>query len=417
MLLERLFFFNLEVGAAISVLLGLAMLFSRRIEQRYTVHFQYILWLVLSIRLLVPLNRGLPFYGIKLLAPYHMTLPAPPGQMGEPLLPFTAQNGISFSQLLTSIWLVGAGCYFVYHLLCYSIQKNRFRRWSTPVTDRDILNCYHRIRCGMGIYDTIPLERCPLIQSPMLTGVMHPRILIPECALTTRQLEMIFRHELVHYRSRHQWYKLMLLWVGTLHWFNPFVHAMIHTAYCTIEFSCDSKVVQKQPEPFVHAYAQSILEVAKLGCMPRHSGVFLTCMASSKTMLRRRFDYLLHTRARRSGWALLGGVMVCCMLLSSLFVFRGCDQTLGLARSLAPDRIQSVTLEQNGREIPCSQQFQTTLGNWLQQVRLERALVENTSSQGRPTYHIRSVDGKELSFVPLEEGVVLLNGLCYRSFV
>ena len=78
MLLERVFFFNLEVSAAVSVLLALALLFSQRIEQRYTVRCQYILWLVLSIRLLIPLNRGLPFYGIKLLAPYHMTLPAPP---------------------------------------------------------------------------------------------------------------------------------------------------------------------------------------------------------------------------------------------------------------------------------------------------------------------------------------------------
>lgn len=416
MLLERVFFFNLEVSAAVSVLLALALLFSQRIEQRYTVRCQYILWLVLSIRLLIPLNRGLPFYGIKLLAPYHMTLPAPPGEVGMPLFPMTAQSGLSLSQLLTSIWLIGGGCYFVYHVLCYSVQKNRLRRWSAPVTDRDTLTIFHRIRCGMGIYDTIPLERCPLIQSPMLTGVMHPRILIPDCPLSERQLEMIFRHELVHYRSRHQWYKLMLLCAGTLHWFNPFVHGMIHAAYCSIEFSCDSKVVQKQPEPFVHDYAQSILEVAKLGCMPRHCGVFSTCMANSKTLLRRRFDHLLRVRSRRKGWPLLGGVALCCILLSSCFVFRGCDQTLGLARSLSPDRIQSVTLVQDGREIPCSRQFQTTLGSWLRQVRLERTLMEG-SSDGRPLYHIRSVDGKELSFVPLDSGEVLLNGLCYRSFV
>lgn len=76
---------------------------------------------------------------------------------------------------------------------------------------------------------------------------------------------MIFRHELCHYRSRDLWYKLLMICITTVYWFNPAVYFMKKEAERDIEFICDEKVMKGRNREDKLRYNQLLLKTAALG--------------------------------------------------------------------------------------------------------------------------------------------------------
>ncbi len=81
------------------------------------------------------------------------------------------------------------------------------------------------------------------LDSPVMTGMISPVILLPDMAFTEEELSMILRHELVHWKRRDIWYKFVLLLANAVHWFNPLVWVMARQADQDIEISCDGAVL------------------------------------------------------------------------------------------------------------------------------------------------------------------------------
>lgn len=59
-------------------------------------------------------------------------------------------------------------------------------------------------------------------------------------------LYFILKHELIHYKQKDLWYKLLLLMAQVIHWFNPLVYIMVEQAEQDLEARCDLKVVGKE---------------------------------------------------------------------------------------------------------------------------------------------------------------------------
>ncbi len=84
--------------------------------------------------------------------------------------------------------------------------------------------------------------------SPMLIGVIAPKIVLPESflnRLTADELQMILAHELVHWRRRDTWVGWLQVFVQGLFWFHPlvwFANARIrHEREC----ACDETVLRE----------------------------------------------------------------------------------------------------------------------------------------------------------------------------
>ena len=57
----------------------------------------------------------------------------------------------------------------------------------------------------------VELTICPGIESPLLIGLLRPRVVLPREDYPDPRLEMMLRHELGHYRSHDLWYKALAL--------------------------------------------------------------------------------------------------------------------------------------------------------------------------------------------------------------
>ncbi len=143
----------------------------------------------------------------------------PPGEAA----PEAAGRGVSLTtaELAFAAWAAVAAGVLAARLLRYAAFRRRTARWCTTA----------------GTYEGVPVYACALLSSPALTGLLRPRILLPEGVEEERRA-FALAHEAMHARRRDLWRKALLLWVCALHWFNPLVWLLRRAAERDMEIAC-----------------------------------------------------------------------------------------------------------------------------------------------------------------------------------
>lgn len=307
-------------GTALAAFLALLR---RVLKNRLPHGLFYYLWLLVLLRLLVPV--ALPVPGLELTLPEPrsaeaVTPPvsvqaAPDGMVGQPI-PFDPSyvqtvpadtvitgNGLelSFQQEKTlwyrsvwtflcenflHIWLAGAAIHFLwfavsYFRFCRSLKQDCLPLWE------------HEQALLEGLRGKWRVEACrsPLAQTPMLVGLIRPRIILPETAITTLQLECILRHELTHLRRRDLLYKWFTVAVTSFHWFNPLMPWLRREIARCCELSCDEAVIGSMNEDWKRTYGETLLALAAVSALPR--AVPATTLCEEKKQLKERLVGIL----------------------------------------------------------------------------------------------------------------------------
>lgn len=210
-----------------AVLLPLLLL-SRRLRSRYAARTCYFLWLLLALRLLIPLS--LPQAQVTVEAPgYTVSLPDPAAGTtdtvtggGPALIPEQAAPGVaepaapvhrtvSVTGIAAAVWLAAGGLFLLWQLLSYAAARRALLRASRPAQEgeRALLD---GLRRRLGIRRPVGLFRTGRIGTPMMLGLFRPVILLPGRPMPGGELEVVLRHELAHLKRGDVAYKgLMLL--------------------------------------------------------------------------------------------------------------------------------------------------------------------------------------------------------------
>lgn len=256
----------LTVSLSASAVIALALALNTLIDKRYMAKGKYIFWLIMAVRLLIPVSFTLPEAPVRVTVEERAVVLTPDrplpvavmteGERSDALR--TAEPEVQASsaayapimplgRLLTLVWAAGAVVLFMYQLIRYWIFRLALRRRLTEA----------------GEYRGLRVHRCDAVESPMLTGFFRPLILLPETELTPEELDMVFAHEYVHYRRRDLWYKLLLIAANAVHWFNPVVYLMVRQANRDMEYSCDDAVTRGKDMEFRKLYSMTILKTMK----------------------------------------------------------------------------------------------------------------------------------------------------------
>ncbi|MGM9653848.1 MAG: M56 family metallopeptidase, partial [Butyricicoccaceae bacterium] len=335
-------------GTALAVLLAVLR---RLLKNRLPKALFYYLWLLVLLRLALPV--ALPVPGLELTLPEPrsaeaVTPPvsvqaAPDGMVGQPI-PFDPSyvqtvpadtvitgNGLelSFQQEKTlwyrsvwtflcenflHIWLAGAAIHFLwfavsYFRFCRSLKQDCLPLWE------------HEQALLEGLRGKWRVEACrsPLAQTPMLVGLIRPRIILPETAITTLQLECILRHELTHLRRRDLLYKWFTVAVTSFHWFNPLMPWLRREIARCCELSCDEAVIGSMNEDWKRTYGETLLALAAVHALPRT--VPATTLCEEKAQLKERLVGIMKHKK----------VTAAILLLSCLLALlvAGCAAVLG----------------------------------------------------------------------------------------
>ena len=272
-MMERLFITVLSLSLSGSLLMLPLLLCRPLYRGRLSKRWQYYIWLVVAVRLLLPFAPGAGPVGALFreasgasISVSGEHLPPADGRIelpsqGEPLSPEEAAPAAGGTALRGSLWMAWLGVALAllirkataYQSFCAYIRAG----WQ-PVEEPEQLDCLARLGEKSGV--RAPVELCvnPLAASPLLLGLRRPCIVLPSSRLPEEDFCHTVRHELVHFQRKDLLYKWLVQLIVCVHWFNPLVWAMYILANRDIELSCDEAVIRLFGEDTKAAYARTL---------------------------------------------------------------------------------------------------------------------------------------------------------------
>jgi len=231
--------------------------------------------------------------------------------------------GLGMDDLLIIIWLSGIAISLVFQMAKHVMFMRHVSRWGIAEASTNILGILEKEALRLGINRKIRLKRCKGINAPMLVGFMKPTVLLPDSNYDAAELVLIFRHEMTHLRRLDLWYKLALVAVKCVYWFNPAVHLMARQAGKDIEIICDMLTVRNLGMESKRKYSKLILSLASSA--PNRS-LLTTSMEGDKNMLKKRFSNILGAGKKRG--ILLFSVLGIIIIATACTVGAGLDNNL-----------------------------------------------------------------------------------------
>lgn len=153
---------------------------------------------------------------------------------------------------------------------------------------------------------------CPGIETPFTMGILRPRIYLPT-GLEPEKQAYILCHERVHIRRRDYLVKGIAFLLTAVYWYNP----LIWVAFCMLEqdmeMSCDEAVVRSMGYGVRRAYSQSLLDFAA-----GRQSMALMPPAFGEHSVKQRVKNIL-TGKRSKWWGALAGIFILAAVVILVF--------------------------------------------------------------------------------------------------
>jgi bla regulator protein blaR1 len=322
MMMERLFISVLEISITTSIVILILKLLSSFLNKRYVAKWKYWIWMALAVRLVIPMDFSLPAALIERIvsgarlnrigrAVNEITRSAQKNA-AVPLAQ-TEQGAIAFFEVAVVIWILGCSIFLLYHLASYFAFKREALRWSRTAQNRCIQNCINSLSAEMGIERSISVYISEKVSSPMIIGFVTPILILPYEHYSNEDLAFILKHELIHFRRRDTWYKLLLASANAVHWFNPLVYLMTYEANADLELSCDDEVIRGADFDKRKAYSETILSCIQQQRMRKTA--LSTYFYGGTRIMKERFVNILNMRKKNNGMIAFCMVLVCILLI------------------------------------------------------------------------------------------------------
>ena len=325
---------------AIPVILVLALC-SKFLGKRYGAKWRYLLWLVVAVRLCIPVQLSLPDFmmGMRMEVPsvqngtravletknpeYLAQSDADKAQMEEFRtfadeeathymlhVDFTAEDDHDFFDFFLAypdvLWMLGVFLFLAWQVQKYSSFKKMLQRNRRKIMDAAVLETYYTLCKEMELKKRPDFYFCEPLPSPLCVGFIHPAVYINSEDREEGDLRLILKHELTHCKKKDLWFKGVLMLARALHFFNPFVHWMAKLAEKDMELSCDMAVMENCDMKEREAYSMAILRTVK-EANSKNMGMS-TAFSGGKEELKARFENIFDMTAKKRGIALFTAV-------------------------------------------------------------------------------------------------------------
>lgn len=363
--LQMLLGCTLSMGTVTCLMVVLAPVLSRRYSQRTV----YALLTVVLLGFLIPWRPVLPHPAVQISLPVSepeqtmpsTAAPAPIQTMDmETATPIAAvqtditeatipQNAaqpteaparhveINWAQVIFLVWSAGVAVMLTKEGWKHHRFLRLVNRWAVPAPVH-----------AQALWAQIAQDRkapalftCPAIDSPMVTGVFRPRLLLPESDPSDDDLRMMLRHEWTHFRRGDVVVKLLIVVAKAIHWMNPAVYLLSREMNLYCETSCDEAVLKGCDKAQRRRYAETVMSVLTQSNLRQTA--LCTGFQGGLKRTKRRILHMLDTRNKKSGVLLL----VLVLMLSILS---------GAALAVEPEATEPQTALQLplSNEIDCS---------------------------------------------------------------
>lgn len=331
----------LSSSLLILMVIGLRWLLGNKVSRR----LRYALWLLVALRLLIPVQLGHSQYSVatltqqaaqsqpaqqlrqelqqpvsgpsraqlyqQLLDDYLENAPDPqqtvPPQVeiqlrqeaeAQPLAPTP-------TQIITVVWLLGSLTMAVWFLVTNLRFLRHAQKGAQAFPQEGI---------------PVPVRICPNVPTPCLVGLFRPRIcLTPASTEDARSLRHVLTHELTHLRHLdHIWAWIRCLCL-CVYWFHPLVWVAALLSKRDCELACDEGALKKLGDQERIPYGRTLLDTVTQHRSPTHIFETATAMNETAKQLKERVSFIV--KKPRTLWI----TTVCTIVIAAIAV--GCTFT------------------------------------------------------------------------------------------
>ena len=358
-----------EILITSSVLIGVILLARLLFRGKVSQKLIYAAWLLVALRLLIPIQFGQSQYSIttltkmieaqskplqqmqqvmdqpvagpsrdelydQLLDEYFQQNPElPKPETPDQITPEAQQQIVeqadqltapSLSEVLASIWIVGICAMASWFLTANLIFLHRAKKGSTLFPD-----CNSRV----------PVWVSPNVPTPCLVGFFRPVIYLTPASIENEQaLRHVLTHELTHlHHADHIWALVRCICL-CIYWFDPLVWIAASQSRRDCELACDEGALKKLGDHERVAYGQTLIATVTQSLSPAYLIETATSMNETKKQLKERVTFI----AKKPKTLLIAAV--CMVLVAAL--------TAGCVFMGAKEQVIDPAVQKNSWEIP-----------------------------------------------------------------
>ncbi|EEK61366.1 Beta-lactamase regulatory protein 1 [Bacillus cereus 172560W] len=326
--LPAFFDWVIETSIMASILVGLILCIKVLFRNKLTPRWQYMLWIILIIRLVLPWSPDSSYsiYSVltyksddafissqnpvasfltkermqelkdidnkKLLTKEdtYTTSSTKTGQVNKTQTHSNEDDEtILFYTIFIYIWLTG-----VILLSVATFVMNRclllYIKKQPVITDEKIVRIFEKCKQSMSVQRNIPLLVSGKVSSPTVLGFIKPKLLLSTVhmkILDEQQLRYIFHHELAHIKRRDVGVNWLMHGLLILNWFNPILWYAYSCMREDQELACDALALTYIDSEEQIAYGHTIISL-----LEHYSSYYkvpsMANFSKNKRMLKRR---------------------------------------------------------------------------------------------------------------------------------
>ena len=314
-----------------ALILLTVMVFRKRLPPRW----QYILWALVAIRLIMPMTppSAVSIFNLPKLwktesnalgsiastqnpsaidERFQLSSSRQASEHGlKPAAGVVRQEHVSIkvflSTALPAIWL-----FVAVFIACRIIWANyRFSGrvlCQRPVTKQAVLDLLEDCKEEIGVRTPLTVLESDDIRYPALLGFVRPRLLLPKRlmeSLSRDELRYVFLHELAHVKRLDIPFNWAFCILQIVHWFNPVLWIAFRRTLSERELACDALVLSTTSEQEKEKYGETIIALLessdKTGWLPGMVGI-----VEDRTQIRRRIKMIAQYNAGKQGRSVAG---------------------------------------------------------------------------------------------------------------
>ncbi|WP_372008951.1 M56 family metallopeptidase [Paenibacillus chitinolyticus] len=341
---QPVFLFILNISFKAGVMVVLILTIKVLFKDRLPASWNYYLWLLLILRLLLPDSLGsqLSIFNYLDINPHEAVTLQPSSLQPNTTMTISNNNmdvninGENVNYLksfdshsrksnfyllnwLSFIWIAGVllisiAIYRANRKFAITLKKN-----SKPCMDSSLLEQLETCKQIIGINRRVPLMTTSAVCVPSLYGLWRPRILIPPKGVesfSTEEWKHVFLHELAHLKRKDIGVNWIVNILVIIHWFNPLLWLALRKMREDQEIASDYLAVSSMNKQQSQEYAAVLIKWMEYFQKPPLT-VHSVSMLDNKRYLKRRIQMIIQKRASYK-WSLVGMLALALLAAVSL---------------------------------------------------------------------------------------------------
>ncbi len=345
--LPHFFDWLIETSLMASILVGFILCIKVLFRNKLTPRWQYMLWIVLMIRLLLPWPPD-SSYSIYSLLSYSSSVseviqkntPSPENTVNDEMqhtveleqnaetvtknsepevnVSSEQQTTLSLYKIALYVWLAGvivlAVITFITNRRLYSYIKKQ-----PDITDEQVTTVFNRCKQSMKMKKAVSLRLAGKIASPTVFSFFRPKVLLSKKhmkVLNEQQLQYVFYHELAHIKRNDVAVNWIMYSLILLNWFNPILWYAYFCMREDQELACDAYALTFIDKEEQIAYGHTIITLLEHYSYQAPS---LANLSRNKRTLKRRIVMIKKFQKKSYRLSLLGVIVIVAIASLSLF--------------------------------------------------------------------------------------------------